>query len=294
MKKLIFKILRYSGIPFLVREIVQRRKVTILLFHDIDEATAEKQFSYLLQNYNIISLNDFIYARENRQSLPPKALVITFDDGHIGNYQLLPIIERLKVSVTIFLCAEIIGSNRHFWFNYGHPKLNVEKMKKKSNKNRLDILSEAGFNREREYDDGQALTMKQIKEMTGTINLQAHALFHPIFPNCTDEEAKIEITGAKKLLENKFNLKINAIAYPNGDYSERDIGYAKSAGYQCGLTVDFGYNTLKTDPFKLKRLDADDTDDLNELIVKTTGLWGFFKTSSGRYRSNGLTKTLKQ
>ena len=47
MKKLVFKILRYSGLPFLFREIFQRNKVSILLFHDISRETA-------LQTFNLI------------------------------------------------------------------------------------------------------------------------------------------------------------------------------------------------------------------------------------------------
>ncbi len=46
MKKLIFKALRYSGLPFLFREIFQRNRVSILLFHDISKDTASQTFKY--------------------------------------------------------------------------------------------------------------------------------------------------------------------------------------------------------------------------------------------------------
>ena len=75
MKRLLFKILRYSGLPLLFREIWQRRKVTILLFHDIDRATAEKTFDYLSSRYNIISLDRFVQAclRRDAGAIPEKA-----------------------------------------------------------------------------------------------------------------------------------------------------------------------------------------------------------------------------
>lgn len=63
MKKLVFKILRYSGFPFLFREIFQRNKVTILLFYYICNKTALKTFNYLKQKNIILDLNDFIEAR---------------------------------------------------------------------------------------------------------------------------------------------------------------------------------------------------------------------------------------
>ena len=78
-----------------------------------------------------------------------------------------------------------------------------------------------------------------------------------------------------------------AIAYPNGDYSERDIELVKSAGYRCGVTVDYGFNTVKTDLFRLKRLSVNDTGNIDELAVKASGVWAFIKTRNGRKQGYG-------
>ena len=90
-------------------------------------------------------------------------------------------------------------------------------------------------------------------------------------------------------LEKDFDLIINAIAYPNGDYSNRDIKLVKKAGYKCGLTVDFGYTSKNTDLFRLKRLSINDSIDLKEIIVKASGLWAFFKTRNGKRQAYGST-----
>ncbi len=92
---------------------------------------------------------------------------------------------------------------------------------------------------------------------------------------------------AKQMLETEYKLPINAIAYPNGDYSDRDIAISKEAGYTCGITVDFGYNTIHTDLFRLKRLSVNDTGNLDELAVKASGVWAFFKTRNGRKQGFG-------
>ena len=44
MKRLIFKVLRFSGLPFIFREFIQKNKVTILMFHDISKASGRKNF----------------------------------------------------------------------------------------------------------------------------------------------------------------------------------------------------------------------------------------------------------
>ena len=109
-------------------------------------------------------------------------------------------------------------------------------------------------------------------------------------PKCTDDEAKTELFNSKIELESNYGFDINTISYPNGDYSSRDIKLSEKAGYKCGITVDYGYNSLKSDPFRLKRLSVNDTGDLNELIVKSSGLWSFFKTLNGNVQNHGFTK----
>ncbi len=273
MTKILFKILRYSGLPFLFRETIQRRRVTILMFHDIGPAAAERVFGYLTKKYNVVSLDDFIA----RKPMPQKALILTFDDGHVGNYDLVPVLKKYNLPVTIFLCAGIVGTRRHYWFTYKHPAITTSELKQKSNALRLTTLREVGFDEEKEFDEPQALSKCQIDEMKNAVNFQAHTMFHPCLPTCTNEEAKEEVFQCKTVLENDFGLRINAFAYPNGDYGDRETELLKAAGYDCGVTVDFGFNTYSTDPFRLKRLSVNDTSNLDELIVKASGVWAFFK-----------------
>ncbi|MCB9305453.1 MAG: polysaccharide deacetylase family protein [Lewinellaceae bacterium] len=290
MKRLLFKILRYSGLPLLFREIWQRRKVTILLFHDIDRATAEKTFDYLSSRYNIISLDRFVQAclRRDAGAIPEKAMILTFDDGHIGNYAIKPVVERLNIPVTIFLCAGIINTNRHYWFTWPHPGIGKSALKRMPNREKLRLLAESGFQVNREFDAPQAMSFEQINDLKGVIDLQAHTIFHPILPQCDDDEAHEEIVTAKKILERVLDLEITSIAYPNGDYCDRDIELAKEAGYRSGITVDFGFNTIDSDLFRLKRLSVNDTKNLDELAVKASGVWAFFKTRNGKKQDHGF------
>jgi peptidoglycan/xylan/chitin deacetylase (PgdA/CDA1 family) len=284
----IFKILRYTGLPFFFRQFLQRKKVTILLFHSINKAAAEKSFVYLSKKYNIIALKDFLDAVQNQGKLPERALIITFDDGHVSNYDLLPEIIKRHIPVTIFLCSAIVNTNRHFWFLHESISGRIAQLKKLSNNERLAVLSENGFTQELQFDKPQALNKEQIDEMKTHVDFQSHTMFHPVLPRCTDAEARKEIFESKQQLEEAFQLNINTISYPNGDYSVRDIQMAKAAGYSCGITVDYGFNTTKTDLFRLKRISVNDTDDMDELIVKASGVWAFLKTRNGRRQAYGF------
>ncbi|MEA4986426.1 hypothetical protein SDC9_44971 [bioreactor metagenome] len=290
MKSLIFKIIRYSGLPFFFREFIQKNRVSILLFHNINKKDAEKAFDYITRKYNVISLQKYIDAVQNNTKLPKKALIITFDDGHVSNYNLLPVIKKHQIPVTIFLCASIINTKRHFWFLHEPIASMVEDLKKIPNQLRLKELEKSGFVQEKEYEIREALDKIQLDEMKKWIDFQSHTNYHPILPQCTNAEAADEIIGSKKILENELQLNIHTLSYPNGDYSERDIELAKTAGYICGITVDYGYNTLNTDLFRLKRLSVNDTGDINELAVKASGVWAFLKTRNGRKQPYGFSR----
>lgn len=291
MRKLLFKLIKLSGLPFVFREFLQKNKVTLLLFHDIKKGTARKTFTYLSKKYKIISLSDFVDAVNGKNNIviPPKALIITFDDGHIGNYEILSEIKKHNIPITVFLCAGIINTNRHYWFKYKDTNFSTSELKYVSNKERLKVLDKVGFSQTRNFENPQALNKKHISEMINFVNFQSHTLFHPCLPKCSDREARYEIFNSKNILESDYNLHINAISYPNGDYSDRDIELCKKAGYTCGITVDYGFNSVNTDLFRLKRLSVNDTDNIDELIVKASGVWAFLKTRNGRKSEFGWT-----
>lgn len=286
LKKILFVILRYSGLPYLFREVFQRNRVTILLFHDISRNEADTIFSSLEKKYNIISLNQFLEFLKNPNSnpnpLPKKSAIITFDDGHRSNYNILPEIKKYSVPLTIFLCTEIINTKRHFWFHQEHPSVSKNKLKQLPDDERQEILEEIGFVQYKENGSAVALNSDQIKEMIPYVNFQAHSQFHPILPRCSPEIAKKEIFNSKEYLEEEFHIDVNAFSYPNGNYSDREIELCKEAGYECAITVDFGFNSLKTNPFRLKRLPVDGTEDVNELLVKASGLSEILGVLSGQ------------
>lgn len=278
MNKFLFEFLRYSGVAWFFREFVQRRKMTILLFHDLGVQDAERDFSWLKRHYNIISLNNYLDAVTNGGSLPNKAIVITFDDGHIGNFDLLPVIKRLQIPITIFLCSGIVGTRRHFWFKHSDEVMpRLTSLKRVSEKDRLKQLQQLGYEALREYDDRQALSKDEIDEMSPWVDFQSHTCFHPILPQCDDKTAEEEIVKAKTQLEQEYGFTIRSLSYPNGDYSDREIQFAKQAGYECGITVDAGYNDRGTDLFRLKRVSVNDAKTMDELIVKASGCYVLLK-----------------
>jgi peptidoglycan/xylan/chitin deacetylase (PgdA/CDA1 family) len=279
VRGLSFLILRWTGIPFLLREFVQRRKVTILCYHDPDPVTAAAHFRILAMYYTIIPLRYYVDWRQGKSSvaMPRKALVVTFDDGLKGNHNLLPVFVQYQMVPTIFLCSSIVGTHFHYWWKACPNTATVYALKSLDDSERLQRLAEFGFQENRNYVERQSLSQKEIEELCASVDLQAHSMYHPILPQCSDDRSWKEIAGSKAELEKSHGLSIYAFAYPNGNYGPREIELVKKAGYTCGLTIDGGYNTPKTNMFRLKRLRMNDNADLNEVIVKASGLWSFFE-----------------
>lgn len=64
-----------------------------------------------------MSLVDFVRARESG-ALPERAVVVTFDDGYIDNYEIaLPILRQHQVPATLFVTTCNIGTDREFWWD---------------------------------------------------------------------------------------------------------------------------------------------------------------------------------
>ena len=260
-----------SGMPVLIREWVCRHRVAILLYHDPQPTIFAKHIVYLSRHYTIISLDTLVAAihRKDFSQIPPKSVVITIDDGHVGNISLLPIFKQYRVHPTLFVCTQIIDTHRHFWFKVtGQSKAEKERLKSLPNAERLACLKRtANFAPEKVYPDRQALNVSEMQEMAERADFQPHTRFHPILPRCTEIECKKEVLESKRDLETLLGIKCSHFSYPNGDYTEREIEIVKASGFHSARTTDIGWNTVDTPLYRLKAVPI--TDDAGLILFRS-------------------------
>ena len=278
LRKIAAFVFHISGIALILRKGIGRNRVTILVYHDPKPEIFEKHMAYLAKRCNFISLRVLVGAIENQDwtSIPRNSLVIVFDDGLKGNYHLLEIFEKFAITPTIYLCSHIVNTNRKFWFDTGFK--NHHSLKKYANADRLRKLKKmVDYDPHKEYDGRQALNLKEIQEMAPVVDFQSHSKFHPILTNCPDEECREEIGGSKSHLTMMLNKPIEHFCYPNGDYSEREVEYAKEAGYRSSRSIDIGWNNVNSDPFRLKAMYVDDDASIYVLIAQISGFFGYLR-----------------
>ena len=233
------------------------------MYHDPKSAVFAEHIAYLSHHYTIISLDTLVSAihQKDFSRIPSKSVVITIDDGHAGNIELLPLFKQYRIRPTLYVCTQIIDTHRHFWFKIeGQSKAEREKLKKLPNVERLTSLKHtADFEPEKTYPDRQALNITEMKEMVANVDFQPHTQFHPILPHCTETECRQEILGSQLDLEKLLQIECSHFSYPNGDYTEREIEIIKTVGFRSARTTDIGWNTQKTAPYRLKTVPiADD------------------------------------
>lgn len=276
IKNTVSTVICLFGIPLLTRWIC-KNKVAVLLYHDVLPAVFTKHLTYLSKHYKIITLETLVLAIHNKDfsEVPPKSVVITIDDGHAGNINLLPIIKQYQITPTIYVCTQIINTHRHFWFRgpYHQSKMEKERLKRLPNAERLALLKESSdFEPEKEYRERQALNIDEMQQMMDCVDFQPHTQFHPILPNCNDIEVKQEMLSSKADLEELLGEVCLHFSYPNGDYSEREIEIAKSGGFRSARTSNIGWNTCDTSPYQLKAIPISDDAGLIRFRAELTTL----------------------
>ncbi|MCY4552391.1 MAG: polysaccharide deacetylase family protein [Candidatus Poribacteria bacterium] len=269
-KNIVAILICLAGIHVLIRERLCRNRVAILMYHDPKATVFAKHLNYLSRHWTIISLDvlvDAIYQKDFSR-IPAKSVIITIDDGHAGNIELLDLFKQYRIRPTLFVSTQIINTYRHFWFKIeGQSKAEKEKLKRLPNAKRLAHLKwTTDFEPEKTYPDRQALNIKEMEKMGDNVDFQPHTQFHPILTHCTETECRREILGSKTDLEKLLGIECSHFSYPNGDYTEREIEIVKIGGFRSARTTDIGWNTLKTAPHQLKTVPI--ADDAGPLLFR--------------------------
>lgn len=242
------------------------------------------QMKYVKANFSPISFNQLLQAIDGTHSLPPRPVIVTFDDGFDDNYHhAFPVLKRLEIPATFFLSTGYIGAPKTFWYDWlayvllhmppgtlplgttsvkvaaGHKarrtafKFAVEYLKRVPNLQRLEILEAIDRLYGACYQGdtlhfSRTMTWEQVKEMAAAgMEFGSHTVTHPILSNLSEPEITWELTTSKRQLEQMLGTPVTAIAYPVGRafaFDERVCALAQQAGYRLGISFETGINSL--------------------------------------------------
>ncbi len=186
------------------------------------DAAFEDQMSYLVgEGYHTISLDDFLDCQAGKKSLPPKPIILTFDDGFASNYQYaFPILKKYGLTATIFVTLDPNCRNFQKWSKVDRP-----------------------------------LTHEQIQEMSDYgISIESHSMTHPYLSRLAPQSARWELEESKRRLEEILKKPVQYIAIPSGAYSGIVKHLVDQTGYKAAFCMLKGTNNKSSDRFALRRL----------------------------------------
>jgi peptidoglycan/xylan/chitin deacetylase (PgdA/CDA1 family) len=283
---------RFSGMPHLIRAALVRNNATIIFYHDPAPDTVDLHLRYLARYYRFTTMDCLVDAIRSGvwERVPKRALVVTIDDGHRGNAALTEVFARHGVRPLIYLCSQIVGTGRGFWFRV--PGIDAPSLKPLPQEERLARLkSQTGWTPALDLgpEGRHALSADELGAMKAHVDFGSHTRFHPILTTCSDAECREEITVSKAEVEALTGGECRHFSFPNGDYSERELVYAEAAGYQSARTIDLGWNGPDSDPYQLKMTGVSDDASLHVLAGQVVGFPTFFSrllhgSPSGRHK----------
>jgi peptidoglycan/xylan/chitin deacetylase (PgdA/CDA1 family) len=217
--------------------------VMALCYHNIEDKGGQKsltittaEFERQLQaikdaGFSVIGMQDFLAWRRGEKSIPAKSCLITIDDGWLSGYtNAWPILKKFNYPFTMFIYVNFVGTG------------------------------------------GKSLTWDQLAEMRdGGVDIQSHSYSHANLraPDKSPLDARNmalirkdlqtlgkegwlrkEIVESKKVLEERLGIRVNAFAYPFGNWTEEARAVVKEAGYEAAFTV-YGQRLPHNAPFDL-------------------------------------------
>jgi peptidoglycan/xylan/chitin deacetylase (PgdA/CDA1 family) len=173
-------------------------------FGNVPEERLRQDFEYLQNQYDVVPLQELAEEKTNSHR---KRVAVTFDDAHGNFYRCAyPIISEFSVPVTLFVPEAFVGGEQ--------PELLKE---------RLGVSA---------VDAETMLSANQIRTVLEDelVELGNHTRTHADLSELTDpNELEREIVGAKDQLEERFDITVDAFAYPYGKLNESAARIVKNS-----------------------------------------------------------------
>jgi peptidoglycan/xylan/chitin deacetylase (PgdA/CDA1 family) len=233
------------------------------------------------KGFKFISPRDLERIINGEIPFPKGAVLLTVDDGWQSNVaNVVEVATRNEVPVTIFV-STTPAEEGTYWWSYvtqakrqGLTSFSKQALKKMPEEERLNILKHI---KQMIYPGRDAMTVDQVKLVANSpyVTIGAHTQTHPILINCPETQVYEELKGSRLKLESWIGKEVAYFAYPNGDYSRREIKILKTLHYRLAFSSHPKYLTpaLLNDNFSIPRFGFLEGASQAENICRMTGIW---------------------
>lgn len=252
----------------------------------------EQHILYLISHCHPISMSELLDAclADHTVQLPPRAVLVTFDDAYLDFAQhAWPILKRHGVPATLFVPTAFPDHpERVFWWDQLYHAFQTTSRREPLNALglQLPLLTpdhrNAAFVKLRkrlkalQHSETIALVDKLCSKldvprpknsvlgwdalrqlMREGVTLGAHTRTHPLTTRISTEQIKTEVLGSLYDLDRFTGSTPQVFAYPSGAVNKEVMEILKNAGFLLAFTSGRGINDLRhIQPFMVRRINV--------------------------------------
>ncbi|MCC7450514.1 MAG: polysaccharide deacetylase family protein [Anaerolineae bacterium] len=291
-KKLLAAALYKGGVPKLLNTYWGPDRLTVLAYHRITDPTPSqfsyyipniscapemfaRQMDYVAQHFNVIdlaALRDFI---ERGTPLPPRPLLITFDDGYLDNYtNAYPVLRQHKFPAVIFLMTRAMDDPTPPWWDacgyyfqhtlrtqanlplVGACDLSTPALRNAARESLMRRLKQIPEGQKQEamqmlptaldvtpppLEPRLFMNWDEVREIVANgVACQPHTVTHPILTRIDPAEVRRQLKESRTKIEQETGQIATTFAYPNGtlaDYNADTMQALRENGYTIAVTL---------------------------------------------------------
>ncbi len=246
----------------------------------LPESTFAEHCRVLRDACHPISLEQWEAARAGRASLPPNAVLVTFDDGYRSVVtRALPQLTALSIPCIVFLATDSIQRRSLFWYDaLARASEPIEAVKVLPHEewhariSAVQAVAEPG-------DPLEPMTIEDVQALAGNplVTIGSHTASHLILAQADIAVQEHDIRASLDTLDHWIGERPRAFAYPNGrpgiDYTADTVRLLADAGIVAAFTTGHGFARLDESPLERPRLLVMDEVRGVELLHRLTKTW---------------------
>jgi peptidoglycan/xylan/chitin deacetylase (PgdA/CDA1 family) len=229
--------------------------VPILMYHQVTPSptasfhrytVTPKRFAAQMRllagaRYTPVTIAQLVDCWRERKALPPRSVVITFDDGFRDCVEYaVPVLQRYGFRAVFYLVAGHMGKTSRWMRAAGGAEFPL-------------------------MDWSAARRLQDIGMQCG-----AHSLSHPALADCSPAEARKELVESRRRLEDGLGRAVAHFAYPYGSMNPQVRALAAEAGYLSACATDRRLATAQDDLLRLPRVPVYGGESLVDFVCR---LW---------------------
>lgn len=212
--------------------------VPVFMYHSITDNQANPYCisprQFLLQmntlnqeGYKTLTASELLNDWTRSIPVPPKSVVLTFDDGYEDNYKnAFPTLKKYHLKATIFLATGLIGKKNYLTWN----------------------------------------EIKEMYR-SGLIDFESHTVHHPNLLKLSAQQQFAEFQQSKQAIESQLHNHVAVFAYPFGYHNRAMIPRLQKSGYLMAYDSDLGVARYSQGIYSLDRIEVSKEKSFSRLLA---------------------------